>query len=142
MKFSKFLVSFLVVTLILTCGLTRVNADSINRNVYDDVAYDYYKVMSQVKENWNSTSITDVVDLKDMNDDTIAYLYNVGTKIEQRGYFVVMELNNKIQVSEATFDSIDVPVNTKGNTYYVAPFGFYTKEEISTINYLIKTQIA
>jgi hypothetical protein len=133
---KKFLCSIIVViTLFVLQFSVGLHAKSKH---FDEFAYDYFSIMQNFNEEWNEAQIKNVVELSLGNNGESAYLYRVYRQNIQNGYFVVMSLNNEIQVVEATFVGEDPVKQNSSINYYVAPFGYYTKKEYE--NFLLESE--
>lgn len=125
---KKKIISVILLLLItLFSTVTQVDAEELS---HDDLAFNYFQAMGQMKDEWKEATIDEVVILKGQDD---AKLYRVYQEDEQQGYFIVSILNEKLTVTEATLSGED-PLQTEPNkNYYVAPFGFYIEDEYQTV---------
>ncbi len=138
---KRIVLLILMLLIVLSSSSLDVNAKSTKQNEYHEVAYRFFNSLSSFKEEWSEASIEETIKLRGDFDAERGYLYRVYDNEQQKGYIVVTHLNNKIQVTEATFTGKDPIIENHKKNYYIAPFGFYTKDEynkiISSLNEII-----
>lgn len=129
-KISLVLLIFLSV---LFGSSLNVSSKTIKQDEYNEVAYQFFNSLKSSKDEWTDATIEESIKLIGNLDIKKGYLYRVYDKDVQKGYIVVAYLNNKIQVTEATFTGVDPIVENHKRNYYIAPFGFHTKDEFNKI---------